>query len=151
MSNINTTTAVLFLTIYTILSGLEDLYKREIHTGRSMLFAGTGLLFSLLLGRNLIEIGQALLPGLVFLALSKISRGSVGMGDAIYLLVCAAYTDLERLLWMIAFSLLLSAVGALCIIARGTFQCTKMKYKTIPYLTFMIPALFVSFLIYKPV
>ncbi len=148
---INTRTVMMMLTAYTVLCGLEDFRKRQIRTGRSMLFACLGVFVSVLLGRNWAEIGQALLPGLVFLALSRVSRGSIGPGDAVYLLVCAAYTDMERLLLMIVFSLLLSAAAALCIIVRGTFQCMNIKHRTPPYLTFMIPALLGSFLVYRPV
>ena len=147
----NPTAVMGLLVIYTLLCGIWDLKTRHIHAGMSFLFAGAGLLLSLMMKRDPAEIGQALLPGLIFLVLSKASGGGVGLGDAVYLLVCAAYTDVERLLWMIVFSLLLSAAGALCIIVRGNFQCNQIKKRTLPYLTFMIPALFGSFLIYRAV
>ncbi|MBR2531291.1 MAG: prepilin peptidase [Lachnospiraceae bacterium] len=151
IGSIDNNAVMVMLTAYTVLCGLEDFRKRQIRTGRSMLFAGLGIFTSLLMGRNWAEIGLALLPGLAFLAISRISRGSVGPGDAVYLLVCAAYADMERLLLMIVFSLLLSAAAALCIIVRGTFRCMNVKHKTLPYLTFMIPALLGSFLVYRPV
>lgn len=145
----NTRTVSLLLAAYTLICGLEDLRHRKIRTDRSFLFAAIGLIFSLILRRDPAEILFALVPGLVFLILSGVSRGGIGIGDAVYLMVCAAYTNVERLLWMIVFSLFLSAVGALCMIVKGALQCRNIKNRSLPYLTFMIPALFGSFVIYR--
>ena len=150
MNTMNTKTAMCLLLIYTLICGVQDLRTRQIRTGSSFLFAGLGLLLSLILRRSPAEIGQALLPGMAFLALSRITKG-IGAGDAVYLLVCAAYTDMERLLWMIICSLLISAAGALYIILKGNCLCRNVKHVTLPYLTFMIPALLGSFLVYRKI
>lgn len=144
MGNVKITAALVLLTVYTLLCGAEDLKRRTISLKWSLAFAAAGTIICVTGHRDLAALLKALVPGAGVLGLSMLTNGAVGRGDAMYLAVCALFADVELIVRMVVTSMILCAVAAMIMIVKGYTVCREMKKESLPYLTFMIPALIIS-------
>ncbi len=144
MGNVKITAALALLTGYTLLCGAEDLKKRTISLKWSLVFAAAGVMVCVAGHRDLAGFLKALLPGTGALGLSMLTKGDVGRGDALYLAVCALFADVGLIVRMVVTSMILCSVAAMIMIVKGYGLCREMKKESLPYLTFMIPALIIS-------
>ena len=146
MGTVKTAAGPALLMAYIFLCAAEDLKYREISVGISMGFAFAGLVISAAGRRDPAELATALLPGLIALILSRAAGGSIGTGDALFLLVCAAFADVREIIRLAVVSMMLCSVTALIIIVKGNISCRNVKNERLPYLAFMVPALIGSIL-----
>ena len=129
--NIGNKFIFIILGSYSLLSAYEDIRHREISLLQAFIFAVTGSIFTL----------AAFIPAIVIYALSKLTRGSVGTGDAIFTGVCAFYLDCISLCVCIAFAWGMCAITSLVIIASGCMKAgTRYKYcRGLPFVAYMLP------------
>lgn len=129
------------LIIYAAVSAAEDIRHREISLRLSILFTMIGLILSLIAGRNITGIITALLPGMAIWLMSVLTRGAIGIGDAVYTATCAAYLGLRDLGLCVACAWLLCALTALVMIA-GTLirlpRSSKLR-RGLPFAAYMLP------------
>ena len=103
-----------------------------------LLFAAEGCLLyipdSLPLKGVLLQAGAALLPGLCLLLLSRLTRGGIGSGDGLTVLVLGLYLRLSALLSVLSFSLLFAAGFAAVMLMTGKMR----RMDRFPFLPFLL-------------
>ena len=113
-------------------SGL-DIRRREISLLLTVVYAGCGIIYSILQGR---KIQDVLIPagiGILFLAAGLISRGAIGAGDCWILLALGALLDTETYIRMLCIGFCLAAFwsGILLVIRR---KSRKTEIPLVPFL-----------------
>ena len=110
-----------------------DIRRREISLLLTMVYAGCGIIYSILQGR---KIQDVLIPagiGILFLAAGPISRGAIGAGDCWILLALGALLDTETYIRMLCIGFFLAAFwsGILLVIRR---KSRKTEIPLVPFL-----------------
>ena len=84
----------------------------------------------------------ALSPGAALLLASLLTRGSLGIGDALFFLLTGPAIGLRMNLLLIFISVFSAGLCSLVIIALGTFSGKRSAGRAIPFLPFtLMPAL----------
>ena len=114
-------------------SGDEHIRRREISLLLTVVYAGCGIICSILQGR---KIQDVLIPagiGILFLAAGLISRGAIGAGDCWILLALGALLDTETYIRMLCIGFFLAAFwsGILLVIRR---KSRKTEIPLVPFL-----------------
>lgn len=110
-----------------------DIRRREISLLLTVVYAGCGIIYSILQGR---KIQDVLIPagiGILFLAAGLISRGAIGAGDCWILLALGALLDTETYIRMLCIGFFLAAFwsGILLVIRR---KSRKTEIPLVPFL-----------------
>lgn len=110
-----------------------DIRKREISLILTAIYAGGGILCSILQGR---EIQDVLIPagiGGMFLAAGFMTQGAIGVGDCWILLALGALLDTEIYVRMLCIGFFLAAFwsGILLVLRR---QSRKTEIPLVPFL-----------------
>lgn len=124
----------IILLIYLAIVSAVDIYKREIPLKSSMVCLLLIILMSLSIDKTKITtILLGLLIGLLLLALSMITKGSIGFGDGIMFLVVGSALGFAGTLTVLAGSLILASVTAVILMV---FCHVGKKYR-IPFAPFV--------------
>lgn len=110
--------------------------------GSSMKF-----LFSL---HSLVSIFSPFLPGILLLILSKILRGAVGNGDALYFLTAAWFLPMGKLVWVLCAGFCFSAAAGLCLILKNCLlgrRQRNIKNCPLPFAAIVFPAVCAALLL----
>ena len=110
-----------------------DIRRREISLLLTVVYAGCGIIYSILQGR---KIQDVLIPagiGILFLAAGLISRGAIEAGDCWILLALGALLDTETYIRMLCIGFFLAAFwsGILLVIRR---KSRKTEIPLVPFL-----------------
>ena len=89
---------------------------------------------------SLLERGFGLLVGSIFLLLSHLTRGQLGMGDAYVILILCTILGIYQGMEVITYSFLLSAIIALILVTFFRYQ----KKRTIPFVPFLFGGFIIS-------
>ena len=129
------------LIIYIAMSAAEDIKDRTISLRLSRLFAAIGAALSLIDGREPVSILQALSIAAAILLGALLTKGAVGIGDAVLVGTCAMYLGADELLLCVAAAWIMCAFTALFIIAAGTAAGRRMSAgsRGLPFATYMLP------------
>lgn len=111
-----------------------DIKKKEISLMVTAVFAVTGVLWSFYCGRSLTQVLFPLGTGLVFLLLSLITRGAVGMGDVWILLALGLMLGTEEFIWTLCLGMVLA--GAWALILLVIFR--KKRHTEFPFVPFLL-------------
>lgn len=119
--------------VFLAMSSWLDIRRREISLLLTMVYAGCGIIYSILQGR---KIQDVLIPagiGILFLAAGLISRGAIGAGDCWILLALGALLDTETYIRMLCIGFFLAAFwsGILLVIRR---KSRKTEIPLVPFL-----------------
>ena len=82
-----------------------------------------------------------LLPGLIAALISRLSRESLGFGDALFLLISGLYLPLYALLLLLVFGILTSFFVAAVLLLYGRFHGRSMHSASFPWIPCTLPAL----------
>ena len=120
--------------VFLAMNSWLDIRRREISLLLTVVYAGCGIIYSILQGR---KIQDVLIPagiGIVFLAAGLISRGAIGAGDCWILLALGALLDTETYIRMLCIGFFLAAFwsGILLVIRR------KSRKTEIPLMPFLL-------------
>lgn len=120
--------------IFLAMNSWLDIRRREISLLLTVVYAGCGIIYSILQGR---KIQDVLIPagiGILFLAAGLISRGAIGAGDCWILLALGALLDTETYIRMLCIGFFLAAFwsGILLVIRR------KSRKTEIPLMPFLL-------------
>lgn len=85
---------------------------------------------------------SAFIPGIFVIILSALTKGAVGIGDGIFVLVCGWYMGLGEVAVMLITAWLLCAAASLFLIVKKGLRHTKTNM-TLPFLAFAVPVLMV--------
>lgn len=119
--------------VFLAMNSWLDIRRREISLLLTMVYAGCGIIYSILQGR---KIQDVLIPagiGILFLAAGLISRGAIGAGDCWILLALGALLDTETYIRMLCIGFFLVAFwsGILLVIRR---KSRKTEIPLVPFL-----------------
>ncbi|MEI3492863.1 prepilin peptidase [Blautia sp.] len=119
--------------VFLAMNSWLDIRRREISLLLTMVYAGCGIIYSILQGR---KIQDVLIPagiGILFLAAGLISRGAIGAGDCWILLALGALLDTEIYIRMLCIGFFLAAFwsGILLVIRR---KSRKTEIPLVPFL-----------------
>ena len=119
--------------VFLAMNSWLDIRRREISLLLTMVYAGCGIIYSILQGR---KIQDVLIPagiGILFLAAGLISRGAIGAGDCWILLALGALLDTETYILMLCIGFFLAAFwsGILLVIRR---KSRKTEIPLVPFL-----------------
>ena len=119
--------------VFLAMNSWLDIRRREISLLLTMVYAGCGIICSILQGR---KIQDVLIPagiGILFLAAGLISRGAIGAGDCWILLALGALLDSETYIRMLCIGFFLAAFwsGILLVIRR---KSRKTEIPLVPFL-----------------
>lgn len=120
--------------VFLAMNSWLDIRRREISLLLTVVYAGCGIIYSILQGR---KIQDVLIPagiGILFLAAGLISRGAIGAGDCWILLALGALLDTETYIRMLCIGFFLAAFwsGILLVIRR------KSRKTEIPLAPFLL-------------
>lgn len=117
-----------------LLSGntITDLINRTIVLRFNFAFVCIGIPVFILSGRSLPDLLTALIPGAFLLVFSILSGGSIGLGDAVVLLVSGCFAGWRHVLVSSFSGLLLSSVFASFLLIFG--KSRKSRFPFIPFL-----------------
>lgn len=92
----------------------EDIKRRRIHIGWLVLFTAAGILYGIFRGEGLpVQIWSAMVPGLFLFLLSFLTRGGIGQGDGMLLMVMGIFLESLYVWKILLYALFLSAGYAL--------------------------------------
>lgn len=119
--------------VFLAMNSWLDIRRREISLFLTVVYAGCGIIYSILQGR---KIQDVLIPagiGILFLAAGLISRGAIGAGDCWILLALGALLDTETYIRMLCIGFFLAAFwsGILLVIRR---KSRKTEIPLVPFL-----------------
>lgn len=119
--------------VFLAMNSWLDIRRREISLLLTVVYAGCGIICSILQGR---KIQDVLIPagiGILFLAAGLISRGAIGAGDCWILLALGALLDTETYIRMLCIGFFLAAFwsGILLMIRR---KSRKTEIPLVPFL-----------------
>ena len=117
--------------IFLLLGALWDIRTRCIHLRLTAAFAALGILLAFVSPRTAGEVMWALVPGLVLLAASALSRGAIGMGDGITLAVTGLYLDLPEVMFTAGFAFAGAALMGILMLLL------KKRGESFPFLPFL--------------
>lgn len=89
---------------------------------------------------SFMERGFGVLLGIIFLLLSHLTRGQLGMGDAYVIIILCAILGIFQGMEVITYSFLLSAIIALILVTFFRYQ----KKRTIPFMPFLFGGFLIS-------
>lgn len=119
--------------VFLAMNSWLDIRRREISLLLTVVYAGCGIIYSILQGR---KIQDVLIPagiGILLLAAGLISRGAIGAGDCWILLALGALLDTETYIRMLCIGFFLAAFwsGILLVIRR---KSRKTEIPLVPFL-----------------
>ena len=119
--------------VFLAMNSWLDIRRREISLLLTVVYAGCGIICSILQGR---KIQDVLIPagiGILFLEAGLISRGAIGAGDCWILLALGALLDTETYIRMLCIGFFLAAFwsGILLVIRR---KSRKTEIPLVPFL-----------------
>ena len=127
-----------------LLSGnaICDLRRREISLLYSAAFAGIGICMSVMHGRGPAELLYSVIPGLVLMLFSVITRGDIGFGDGIVVFVMGLFLSWQETATVCGIGFMLSAIGA-----GIWFAIRRRRKDTLPFLPFLLAGYVTAMLI----
>ncbi len=111
-----------------------DIRRRQISLLSVGIFLTIGILYQCFYLKQGSMMLLGLIPGIVLVAVSKATRESLGMGDALLMLVMGIYLGLEEAVNVLLLSLFLAAIWAGILLA---VQRKKKDYE-FPFVPFLL-------------
>lgn len=117
------------------IGSIEDLKSRRLSVWMMCSFGIVGVILHLLLERgDIISILGGVLIGAALVGISLLSRGRVGLGDGLALMVTGIFLGFEKNLMLFMVSQCLVACFALFLMVF----CKKDRHCEIPYIPFLL-------------
>lgn len=113
----------------------QDMKERKICVQWLLYFIFAGIACNLFFSyKTVAELCMGIVPGILLLLCSFISRGSIGEGDGLLLLAVGIYLGMKGTIQVLLFASVLSAISALflCIFKK------KGRNDRIPFVPFML-------------
>lgn len=111
-----------------------DVKKQEVSLVTAGVFSVLGLFWLFYSGESLRELVIPLGTGALFLALSVVTKGAVGLGDVWILMALGIMLRTERFLWTLCIGMLLAGGWALVLLVA--FK--KNRHTELPFVPFLL-------------
>lgn len=86
-----------------------------------------------------VDTGGSMGIGLILCVLSRVTRGSIGEGDACFFLVTGMFFNLWENLSLLMSGLLLCSCYCLGMVVWGAYLHIQVRKRTVPFLPFLLP------------
>ena len=117
------------------LNTVSDIKTKKILLWSAGVFGVFGLGYGLVTkDLTLLQAFVALLPGLIFLMISKVTKESMGYGDGIIVLVMGVYISIQKLIGSLVLALIFAAVWSIILVVF--FR--KKKQEEFPFVPFVL-------------
>ena len=117
------------------LNTVSDIRYKKIVVWSAWLFGIFGIAYGLLAQEvTLIQILISLIPGIIFLAISKATKESLGYGDGIIVLVMGSYIGISKLVGSLVLALIFAAIWSIVLLVF--FR--KKKQEEFPFVPFVL-------------
>jgi len=117
------------------LNTVSDIRCKKILVWSAWVFGIFGFGYCLVVGELTLEQGlMALLPGIAFIIISRITKESLGYGDGIIVLVMGVYLSIQKLIGSLVLALLLAAIWSIVLLVF--FK--KRKQEEFPFVPFVL-------------
>ena len=124
----------MYLAVYTIM----DIRNREIWWPLSPVMALLALIFHIISpDLSVPECLLGLLPGIMLLGLSRLTRESIGSGDCVTVAVCGMAVGLRSVFHLFFLAMILAACWSVLILVR---KRTRAFRETFPFIPFLLAA-----------
>lgn len=120
--------------IYGLVSAFEDIKHRSIGvlSGGLAFAIGTALFF--ITGGKAADFLLSLIPGVLILIMSILSRGRIGLGDAMFITVSGVFMGVEKTVYIaVAAWFVCAFIGLFACLWR--FASDRVKTMSIPFVT----------------
>ncbi|MFP3155734.1 prepilin peptidase [Lachnospiraceae bacterium ZAX-1] len=122
-----------------VICSIEDIKKKKITCMYLLLFGIVGILLHLIYQNcTTYSLMGGLMIGLVLMALSKLTKGSIGIGDGLLLAITGIYLGVEDNMELLMTGLLFAAVWSLWLLT----VCKKKRKHEIAF----IPCLLIAYI-----
>ncbi len=144
------TISTLVYLLFFLVAAVCDLYKKSVPVLLFILGLLAGIpcfLYSCLHAGASITIAflfKALvrfLPGCLLLGLSILTKGALGIGDGLFLVLSALFLSFREILILLLIGIFVSAVVSILMILPAHFRKKNLQHQTIPFIPCMLPAL----------
>lgn len=142
----------LLLLLYAGVCALSDLKYRRISLSLSLVMAILGVFtiifedgFLIKEDRDFSGLFYPFLPGVVLAVMSLLTKGAIGMGDAIFILILGLYLSVQEVVATLFMTWMLSAVAAVMIIALTKCKGKSAREKSMPFTTLAFPVILIVF------
>jgi len=110
---------ILILYIYLILCTISDIKTKKINLKLSLVFLLLGFfIYPFFIKSDIKILLYNLLPGICILLVSLFTKGAIGAGDAVILIIMSFYMPSASILIILFFSLLMASVIAVTLIIK---------------------------------
>lgn len=113
-----------------------DVKKGQISLCLTAAYFLLGVLYVLLNGKQWELFLMGVIPGILLLCIGKASRGALGLGDGMIVLVCGIYLGIWRVIEWVTIGLFMAAIwaGVLMIVRK------KNRRASFPFVPFLLAA-----------
>lgn len=123
------------VTCMLLINSISDLVRKEICLKLTLTAGIVGVIFQFIyLRAGLINVLLSLIPGVILLFLSVITKGKIGAGDGIVVLCIGIWSDLYNALNIVMTGMFLAALGGVVLFFL------KSKVKELPFVPFLLAA-----------
>ena len=116
------------------LMAAEDSKRKTVSGSLLVFLAAAGIADRLMAGRPAAEMVSALLPGILLLAVSVISGGKIGEGDALCFMALGFGLAPETLMGIMCMSFLAAGLFSLCLLLHGGRRAADAEFAFIPFI-----------------
>lgn len=95
-------------------------------------------------GGDFLSYFYPFVPGLILLAAAFLTRGAIGIGDAIFILIQGLYFNTAEIWTILVLSWTLSAVVGLVVIAFSRKNIRSLRGKGLPFATLAFPVILIE-------
>ena len=124
-----------FLLVFLGLNTISDIRTKKILIWSAWVFGVFGLIYGFISAELIFsQTIVTLLPGMLFLAVSKVTKESMGYGDGIVVLVMGVFISMQKLVSSLMLALLFAALWSIILMVF----CGKKKQADFPFLPFVL-------------
>ena len=117
------------------LNTVSDIRYKKILVWSAWVFGIFGLAYGLITNElTWMQILISLVPGIIFLVISKVTKESMGYGDGIIVLVMGSYISIAKLVGSLILALILAAIWSIVLLVF--FR--KKKQEEFPFVPFVL-------------
>ena len=123
------------LLVFLGLNTISDIRTKKILIWSAWVFGAIGLLYGFISKELMIsQVLITLLPGIIFLIISKVTKESLGYGDGIVVLVMGVFINMQKLVSSLMLALLFAALWSIILMIFWG----KKKQADFPFLPFVL-------------
>lgn len=124
--------SLLFLLL--LICSVDDIQKKTIHLKKLIIFVIPIVIVMLIRSDiSIIECLAGMIIGVVFIFISKVTHGEIGIGDGLLLAVTGLGLGIWKNLEMLCYALLFAAIYSIILLIRN-FKNRKRKIPFVPFL-----------------